>query len=73
MIVADAVKLLEDEMAAGNVWFRTHERIMLTSEIIEELRKVNQKLTVISFKQNRNLPTPEIHIHIDGRYQKGVL
>lgn len=72
MIVADAVKLMEDELDLGHQWFRTHEKVMRTIDIIHQLKNVNQKLVVEKFEVRRNVFMPEIYIVIDGRYHKGV-
>lgn len=67
MIVADVVKLLEDEVALGRLWWHTHERIMRTFEIITELKKIDQELQVLEFKTNKNGLMPTLHIHVEGR------
>lgn len=72
MIVSEAIEFLWREQGFGNYVIRTHERTMRTEDIIHELEKVNQNLTVERFDIYRRGPVPEIYIVIDGRHQKGV-
>lgn len=67
MIVADVVKILEDEAVLGRMWWNTHERVMRTYEIITELKKVDQELQVLEFKTNKGGLMPELYIHVEGR------
>ena len=65
--VAEAIETLEREIALGNLWFRTHEKMMRTYEIIEELSKIDQNLLVLRFEfQDRGL-VPDIYVLIEGR------